>query len=178
MPNRTRLVVSLPSLCMDAPASSTVFVTGATGYIGGRLAPRLVERGYRVRCLARSAAKLRARPWASHQGVEIVEGDAADLERLTTSMTGCSAAYYLVHSMDAAGPEYRKRDLMLAETFGRAALKAGVPRIIYLGGLGETGEGLSEHLSSRREVEVALACGRPCHGAPGRDDHRVGVGFI
>jgi uncharacterized protein YbjT (DUF2867 family) len=71
-------------------------------------------------------------------------------------MTGCSAAYYLVHSMDAAGPEYRKRDLMLAETFGRAASMAGVPRIIYLGGLGETGEGLSEHLSSRREVEVAL----------------------
>lgn len=144
---------------MNSPLSSTVFVTGATGYIGGRLAPRLIERGYRVRCLARSAAKLLARPWAASQRVEIIEGDAADEERLTTAMRGCGAAYYLVHSMDAAGPEYRRRDLTLAEAFGRAAMKAGVPRIIYLGGLGETGEGLSEHLSSRREVEIALGRG-------------------
>ena len=143
---------------MDPTALSKVFVTGATGYIGGRLAPRLVERGYRVRCLARSAAKLRARPWAaSHSAeVEIVEGDAADEERLTIAMKGCIAAYYLVHSMDVAGSQYRKHDLLLAEVFGRAAFNAGVPRIIYLGGLGETGEGLSEHLSSRREVELAL----------------------
>jgi uncharacterized protein YbjT (DUF2867 family) len=142
---------------MDAAAAlSTVFVTGATGYIGGRLAPRLVERGYRVRCLARSEAKVRARPWAGHERVEIVEGDAADEDRLCAAMKGCLAAYYLVHSMEAAGPEYRQRDLGLAETFGRAAQNAGVTRIIYLGGLGETGEGLSEHLSSRREVEVAL----------------------
>jgi len=139
-----------------APHSEIVFVTGATGYIGGRLAPRLVERGYRVRCLARSAGKLRARPWAAHERVELVEGDAADEARLTAAMQGCIAAYYLVHSMDAAGPAYRSRDQMLAEIFGRAAAAAGVPRIIYLGGLGETGEGLSEHLSSRREVEIAL----------------------
>jgi uncharacterized protein YbjT (DUF2867 family) len=144
---------------MDAAEPSTVFVTGATGYIGGRLAPRLVERGYRVRCLARNAGKLRARPWAGHKHVEIVEGDAADEDRLSTAMRGCLAAYYLVHSMEAAGPEYRRRDLALAETFGRAAMRAGVPRIIYLGGLGETGEGLSEHLSSRREVEIALGHG-------------------
>jgi uncharacterized protein YbjT (DUF2867 family) len=140
---------------------STVFVTGATGYIGGRLAPRLIERGYRVRCLARSAAKLRARPWAVSQQdqVEIVEGDAGDEGLLESAMRGCSAAYYLVHSMDAAGPEYRERDRQLAERFGRAAARAGVGRIIYLGGLGETGAGLSEHLSSRREVENALRAG-------------------
>ncbi len=144
---------------MDAAASASVFVTGATGYIGGRLAPRLVERGYSVRCLARSAAKLLARPWASHPRVDIVEGDAGDEETLVSGMKGCVAAYYLVHSMDAAGPEYRRRDQTLAETFGRAAKRAGVPRIIYLGGLGETGAGLSEHLSSRREVEAALARG-------------------
>ncbi len=140
---------------------STVFVTGATGYIGGRLAPRLVERGYRVRCLARSAAKLRARPWAScpHDRVEIVEGDAGDEALLESAMRGCAAAYYLVHSMDAAGPEYRRRDLALAQAFGRGAARAGVGRIIYLGGLGETGAGLSEHLSSRREVEAALRAG-------------------
>lgn len=146
---------------MDAPIPSTVFVTGATGYIGGRLAPRLLERGHRVRCLVRSASKLRARPWANAPSdrLEIVEGDAADEERLAQAMRGCIAAYYLVHSMDAAGPAYRARDLALAQAFGRAAARAGVPRIIYLGGLGETGAGLSEHLSSRREVEAALARG-------------------
>jgi len=143
---------------MDA-SSSTVFVTGATGYIGGRLAPRLVERGYRVRCLARSAAKLRARPWVGNERIEIVEGDVGDEARLEEALRGCAAAYYLVHSMDAAGPEYRARDLSLAEAFGRAAAKAGVPRIIYLGGLGETGDGLSKHLASRREVEAALGRG-------------------
>jgi len=137
----------------------TIFVTGATGYIGGRLAPRLLERGYRVRCLARSAAKLRARPWAGRERVEIVEGDAGDGARLEAALRGCTAAYYLVHSMDAAGPEYRACDLALAETFGRAAGNAGVPRIIYLGGLGETGKGLSRHLASRREVEAALGRG-------------------
>jgi uncharacterized protein YbjT (DUF2867 family) len=138
-----------------------VFLTGATGYIGGRLAPRLVERGYRVRCLARSAAKLRARPWAasSQERVEIVEGDAGDESLLESAMRGCAAAYYLVHSMDAATPEYRRHDRELAEKFGRAAARAGVGRIIYLGGLGETGAGLSEHLSSRREVEAALRGG-------------------
>lgn len=143
---------------MCATGSPTVFVTGATGYIGGRLAPRLVERGYRVRCLARSAAKLRARPWAAtlHDRVEIVEGDACDEALLESALRGCNAAYYLVHSMDAAGPEYRRRDRVLAEAFARAAARADVGRIIYLGGLGETGAGLSEHLASRREVEAAL----------------------
>lgn len=145
---------------MDGPATaSTVFVTGATGYVGGRLAPRLVQRGYHVRCLTRSAQKLRGRPWANHDRIEIVEGDAGDEALLERAMRGCAAAYYLVHSMDAAGPEYRARDLSLAKTFGRAAAKAGLPRIIYLGGLGETGEGLSKHLASRREVELALGCG-------------------
>lgn len=144
--------------------SSTVFVTGATGYIGGRLAPRLIERGYRVRCLARSASKLRARPWAhaADDRVTIVEGDAADEARVTDALRGCVAAYYLVHSMHAAGSAYRERDMELAETFGRAAAAAEVPRIIYLGGLGEVGDGLSEHLSSRREVELSLgAAGVP-----------------
>ncbi|CAN5824922.1 SDR family oxidoreductase [soil metagenome] len=144
---------------MPAAAPLTIFVTGATGYIGGRLTPRLLERGYRVRCLARSAAKLRARPWAGHERIQIVEGDAGDEARLETALRVCAAAYYLVHSMDAAGPEYRARDLALAESFGRAAARAGVPRIIYLGGLGETGDGLSKHLSSRREVEAALGHG-------------------
>lgn len=144
---------------MSAAGGSTILVTGATGYIGGRLAPRLVERGYRVRCLVRSEAKLRARPWANHERVEIVAGDASDEETVGGAMIGCAAAYYLVHSMDTAGPEYRERDRRIAEAFGRAGADSGVSRIIYLGGLGETGEGLSEHLASRREVEEALGRG-------------------
>ncbi len=136
-----------------------VFLTGATGYIGGRLAPRLIDSGFQVRCLARSTAKIMARPWAAKEGVEIVEGDAGDEAALEQAMHDCSAAYYLVHSMHVAGSEYRAHDLEIAEKFGRAAAAAGVSRIIYLGGLGETGEGLSEHLSSRREVEKSLGIG-------------------
>lgn len=136
-----------------------VFLTGSTGYIGGRLAPRLLEQGYRVRCFSRSAAKLRHRPWASHESVELLEGDVSDETALGRALEGCDAAYYLIHSMEASVGEYRSRDFALAEAFGRACAKAGVKRILYLGGLGEIGEGLSTHLASRREVETALASG-------------------
>ncbi|MCA9310100.1 MAG: SDR family oxidoreductase [Phycisphaerales bacterium] len=135
---------------------STILVTGATGYIGGRLVPRLLERGDRVRCLARSAAKVRARTWAGQPGVEIVEANVGDVD-LARHLTGCEVAYYLVHSMIAARSDWRDRDRELAANFARAAAEAGVKRIIYLGGLGETGDDLSEHLRSRREVEEALA---------------------
>ena len=135
-----------------------VLLTGATGYIGGRLVPRLLEAGYRVRCLVRSADKARARPWAADSRVEIVEADFHDERALRAAMgSGAVAAYYLVHSMMAAGPRYRQHDRELAGTFARAVDAAGVGRIIYLGGLGETGDGLSEHLASRREVESSLA---------------------
>ena len=136
-----------------------VLVTGATGYIGARLVPRLLEAGYRVRCLARSPRKLSHRHWAGDERVEIVEGDAGDRESVFRALEGCFAGYYLIHSMIAAGPDYRERDRELAEIFAEAAAAAGVERIVYLGGLGETGPGLSEHLASRREVEHALASG-------------------
>lgn len=136
-----------------------VFLTGSTGYIGGRLAPRLLDSGYIVRCLARSERKLRARPWASREGVEPLEGDVATEATLVEALTDCDAAYYLIHSMEASVGEYRARDAALAETFGRACAIAGVKRILYLGGLGEVGEGLSKHLTSRREVETALESG-------------------
>ena len=141
------------------PEGPTVGVTGATGYIGGRLVPRLVDAGFRVRCLARSARKLAARPWAADPRVDAVEGDVADAAVLERFLAGCSVAYYLVHSMTAVPEAYARRDRALAEEFGRAAAGAGVGRIVYLGGLGETGPGLSEHLSSRREVEAALGSG-------------------
>lgn len=137
--------------------SRTVLLTGATGYIGGRLAPRLLECGWTVRCLVRSPRKLDNRTWIHHPRVEVVEGDLDDAEALQRTMRGCAAAYYLVHSMVAAGGGYAARDRELALGFATAAGHAGLPRIIYLGGLGETGDHLSEHLRSRREVEEALA---------------------
>ncbi len=152
----TALLRSNKLLVTVAP---TIFVTGATGYIGGRLTPRLLESGFSVRCLVRNAAKLRARPWSNHEHLQIVEGDAGDRALLQDALRGCDAAYYLLHSMDTAGAAYRTRDLTLAQGFGQAAAQAGVQRIIYLGGLGETGSGLSKHLASRREVEAALAIG-------------------
>lgn len=136
-----------------------VLLTGATGYVGGRLGRRLLDAGYPVRCLVRSARKLQARPWAGDPRVEAVERDLLDVPRLADAMRGCAAAYYLVHSMVVAGKEYAERDRRLADAFAKAAESAGVGRIIYLGGLGELGDHLSRHLSSRREVEEVLASG-------------------
>lgn len=134
-----------------------VAIAGATGYIGGRLAPVLVAAGYAVACLARSPGKLEGREWVKQPGVDIRQTDLADVASLEASLTGCEAAFYLVHSMSSAGAAYVDHDRLLALQFARAAKRAGVGRIIYLGGLGETGAGLSEHLASRREVEQLLA---------------------
>ncbi|QDT39240.1 SDR family oxidoreductase [Stratiformator vulcanicus] len=140
-------------------SEAPLFVTGATGYIGGRLVPRLLEAGYEVRCLVRSAAKLEQRPWVDHPQLKIIEGDVEDTDGLAEAMSGCDAAYYLIHSMISAAGEYADHDRKLAESFASAAERAGVGRIIYLGGLGELGEDLSQHLRSRREVEAALESG-------------------
>jgi uncharacterized protein YbjT (DUF2867 family) len=137
----------------------TMAIAGATGYVGGRLAPRLLELGYAVRCLVRSPEKLADRHWVKGPGVEVRRIDLTDLAALTESLRGCTAAFYLVHSMVSASAEYALQDRRLAETFGAACAAAGVERILYLGGLGETGAGLSEHLQSRREVEGALGAG-------------------
>jgi len=134
-----------------------IAIAGATGYIGGRLAPQLLHSGYAVRCLVRSAAKLKGRAWTLDSCVEIREADLADAPSLTCELEGCDAAFYLVHSMMSAAGDYAQRDQQLALAFARAARDAGVGRIIYLGGLGETGSNLSEHLSSRRDVERVLA---------------------
>jgi len=133
-----------------------VAIAGASGYIGGRLAPRLLDDGFQIRCLVRSPDKIRDREWASRDGVEIVKSDLADVAGLAANLAGCDAAFYLVHSMNSAGSEYEDRDHKLALTFAGAAREAGVRRIIYLGGLGETGADLSKHLRSRRDVEKAL----------------------
>jgi uncharacterized protein YbjT (DUF2867 family) len=136
---------------------SVVAIAGATGYIGGRLVPRLLECGHRVRCLVRSPEKLQSRTWSTHPNLEIVQVNFDRGEELERALSGTQAAYYLVHSMLSAGKDYAGQDRRLALAFATSAHAAGVGRIIYLGGLGETGPGLSEHLSSRREVEAALA---------------------
>ncbi len=134
-----------------------VAIAGVTGYIGGRLAPRLLDHGYAIRCLVRSPAKVQNRSWATDPKVEIRQVALEDEASLTRELQGCEAAFYLVHSMMSSGSDYAEHDRQLASTFARAVRNAGVKRIIYLGGLGETGSDLSEHLSSRREVEDALA---------------------
>ncbi len=141
----------------EFPSPQPVAIAGATGYIGGRLAPRLIEDGYSLRCLVRSPAKLLGRAWAGNPLVEVRKSDLSDRASLTADLAGCGAAFYLIHSMSSAGADYADRDYQLALQFAHAAREAGVGRIIYLGGLGETGADLSEHLSSRREVEEALA---------------------
>ena len=143
----------------DSPGRGTVLLTGATGYIGGRLGPRLLDAGYHLRCVVRSKRKLAGRAWTSDSRVEIMELSLDDVDRLSEAMGGCCAAYYLVHSMQAAGHAYAEEDRRLASAFAEAAGRASLPRIIYVGGLGELGDRLSEHLSSRREVERVLADG-------------------
>ncbi len=139
---------------MDQPR---VAVAGATGYIGTRLVPRLLTAGVRVRCLVRAPRKLSDRAWYTDPGVEIVQSDLSDPASLTAQLEGCEAAFYLVHSMLSAGRAYAEADRAMATRFAEAAARAGVARIIYLGGLGETGKDLSAHLTSRRDVERALA---------------------
>lgn len=142
------------------PPPLRVLVTGATGYVGGRLVPRLLQAGFAVRCIVRTPAKLRDRAWFTHPHAEVVQGDLSDAAELRNQIQGCTAAYFLIHSMLSASREYADRDREMALRFAAAAEQAGLERIIYLGGLGELGDGLSEHLKSRREVESALASGR------------------
>jgi len=127
-----------------------VLVTGATGYIGGRLVPRLLDQGYRVRCLVRDPDRLRNRRW-EHQ-VEIVAGDVLQYETLAPALDGIDVAYYLIHSMDAGETEFADRDRRAADNFGKAAQEAGLQRIIYLGGIQPKAERLSKHLQSRLET--------------------------
>ncbi|CAN5860046.1 SDR family oxidoreductase [soil metagenome] len=134
-----------------------VLVTGATGYIGGRLVPELLDAGHRVRCVARAPGKLDGRSW--RDAVEVVEGDVTDEGSLRRAMDGVDAAYFLVHSMGGSA-DFAARDREAAEAFGTAADAAGVGQLIYLGGLGDPGDPeLSEHLRSRHEVGRALAEG-------------------
>lgn len=130
-----------------------ILVTGATGYIGGRLVPRLLAAGHAVRCLVRDPERLQGRPWLDQ--VEVARGDVLAPDTLAPAMNGVAVAYYLVHSL-GGGQDFHERDLAAARAFSAAARAAGVQRIIYLGGLGDPGADLSPHLRSRQETGDAL----------------------
>ncbi|MBN2470364.1 MAG: NAD(P)H-binding protein, partial [Anaerolineae bacterium] len=110
-----------------------VLVTGATGYIGGRLVPRLLEAGHAVRVLARDPDRLQGRPWLAQ--VEVARGDVLQAETLPPAMAGIDAACYLIHSMGDTA-DFHERDLTAARNFAEAARAEAVGQIIYLGGLG------------------------------------------
>jgi uncharacterized protein YbjT (DUF2867 family) len=138
---------------MDHEHSDPILVTGATGYIGGFLAPELLRRGHAVRALARDPGRARL-----PDGVDGRRGDAVSGAGLAEALEGCRTAYYMIHSMGrGGGGEFAARDRQAAVNFGEAARAAGVRRVVYLGGLGPTGgPGASEHLRSRHEVAEEL----------------------
>lgn len=136
-----------------------VLVTGATGYVGGRLVPALLESGYKVRILVRDADRVKGRSWINQ--VEVSVGDVFEPETLKLAMKGVHSAYYMIHSMMDSS-EFHERDLIAARNFGTAARESQVARIIYLGGLGEPESDLSPHLRSRQETgEVLRQSGVP-----------------
>ena len=137
----------------------SILVTGGSGYIGGRLIPRLLDAGYRVKALARTPEKLTERPWGRHPQLQIVQGDVLDPASLTTAVADCSAAYYLVHSMLPGVTDFAAADRQAARNMATAAAQAGLEQIIYLSGLGETSASLSHHLRSRTEVGDCLRQG-------------------
>ncbi|MEU9280496.1 SDR family oxidoreductase [Streptomyces sp. NPDC048342] len=150
---------------MDGTAATeprTCLVTGASGYIGGRLVPELLDAGYRVRCLVRTPRKLRDLPWAGR--VEVVQGDVTDAGSVAAAMAGVDVAYYLVHAL-GTGRDFEDTDRQAARVFGEQARTAGVGRLIYLGGLTPADvpeRELSPHLRSRAEVgRILLGSGVP-----------------
>lgn len=130
-----------------------ILVTGATGYVGGQLIPRLLEDGYDVRAMVRNPEKLHAFAW--REKVQIAVADALKPETLAPALVDVHAAYYLVHSM-TGGSDFARQDILAARNFGQAAQNAGVERVIYLGGLGDPAAELSKHLRSRHETGQAL----------------------
>lgn len=134
-------------------SSSLILVSGATGYVGGRLVPRLLQRGYRIRCFVRDADRLRAQPWGDR--VEVAVGDALEPSTLEPAMEGVDAAYYLIHSL-GSGDDFAERDRRAATYFRNAAETHDVGRILYLGGIRPKGQRQSEHLKSRIETGDVL----------------------
>lgn len=134
-----------------------VLVAGSTGYVGGRLVPRLLDAGHSVRVLVRDPARIQGRPWAGR--VEVVQGDLLQRDTLPAALDGQDAAYYLVHSM-GAGRGFEAKDRQAASNFAQAAAESGLPHLVYLGGLQPEGSA-SPHLRSRAEVGSILRAAVP-----------------
>lgn len=147
--------------CRDLPSQpdpsvGIVLVTGGTGYIGGRLIPELLARGYRVRVMVRGRLPEHAERWPN---AEVVVADACNFESLCAALKGVHTAYYLIHSLLLGPKNFEATDLANADNFRRAAEANGVSRLIYLGGLGDRRTRLSPHLSSRARVAEELGSG-------------------
>ena len=141
--------------------SRLCLVTGATGYVGGRLVPRLLDAGFRVRVLARHPERVRDRPWAAD--VEVVVGDAADPDSVRQALNGVDVGYYLLHSLQE-GAELESEESRLATIFAEAAHAEHVKRLVYLGGLAPAIplSSMSRHMRSRAQVgEILRASGVP-----------------
>jgi uncharacterized protein YbjT (DUF2867 family) len=134
-----------------------ILVTGATGYVSGRLIPLLLADGYKVKAMGRSIPKMTDRPWGKNENVELVKGDIQDIASLKNAAKGCGTVYYLVHSMISQKGEYRDADKTGAKNMVQAAAEEGLEHIIYLGGLGDIKhKNISKHLISRNEVGKIL----------------------
>ena len=142
----SEITEGLPRLKSRSTKPPLVLVTGATGYIGGRLVTQLLEIGYRVRVFARQAERLRDYPWISK--VEVVEGDANDTVALDRALKGTHVAYYMLHALNLTD-DFENEEKVLAEKFAKVALENKLQRIVYLGGIITPGQELSPHLASR-----------------------------
>jgi uncharacterized protein YbjT (DUF2867 family) len=141
-------------MCADLPTTpvvelGTILVAGATGYIGGRLVPELIARGYTVRVMVRAESPEHAERWPE---AEVVVADALVADEVVRALAGVHTAYYLIHSMLYGLEKFENADILAAKNFRKAAEQQGVGRIIYLGGLGDTRTTLSPHLTSRLQV--------------------------
>ena len=148
-------------LCAELPTRplpdmGTILVAGATGYIGGRLVPELIGRGYTVRVMVRAPSPEHAERWPE---AEVVVADALNAESVSHALEGVHTVFYLIHSMLHGLDQFKNADIQAAANFRRAAELQGVARIIYLGGLGDAGTLLSEHLESRSQVATELSQG-------------------
>ena len=157
MPVEWAQATCMSDVPIRAAADPPILVAGATGYVGGRLIPELLDDGHVVRALARQPAKLDGRSFAGHERLQVVAGDVLDRASLDEAVAGVRIAYYLVHSL-GVGRHFANADVVGARTFGAACAAAGVERIVYLSGLGDDEDpgGLSEHLRSRHATGDAL----------------------
>ena len=147
----------LPLLKDEKGQPALCLVTGATGYIGGRLIVELLAHGYRVRVLARNSSRLKNHPWINQ--VEVFEGDAQDEAALSAAMAGADVAYYLLHAL-MAKDHFEDQERAMAELFGKVAKAASIKRLVYLGGIIAPTETMSPHLQARADTgEILRNCG-------------------